>query len=86
VEARYFRRYEGCYDIYRVSAKGFWANSNYLSRLGGLLAVALFVDTVSNKRYEGYISISKDSITQPTNDVVQEDVELKGSGQIYYHE
>jgi hypothetical protein len=71
---------------YSVSAKGFWANSNYLSRLGGLLAVALFVDTVSNKRYEGYISISKDSITQPTNDVVQEDVELKGSGQIYYHE
>jgi hypothetical protein len=71
---------------YSVSAKGFWANSNFLSRLGSLLAVSLFVDTVSNKRYEGYISIGKNSITQPTADVVQEDIELKGTGQLYYHE
>ena len=73
-------------NLYNVTAKGFWANNNFMARQGTLLGVSLFLDTVSNKRYEGYVYINKNSINQATEDEVQEDVELIGTGAFYYHE
>lgn len=71
---------------YTISAQGYWANNNFAGRMGTKLAVSLFLDTTTNKRYEGYIHVKKNSITQPQDDIVKENIELQGTGQLYYHE
>lgn len=69
-----------------ISAQGYWANNNFFGRLGTKLAVSLFVDTTSNKRYEGYMFIKKNGIEQPVDDVVKEQIDMEGTGIFYYHE
>jgi len=68
------------------SADGYWADSTYLGLLGKSIILALYVDNTTNKRYEGYIYLKKNSITEAADDVVKEAVDIEGDGALYYHE
>lgn len=69
-----------------ATAEGYWADGSFVSQLGQRVIVSLFVDSTSNKRYEGYIELKKNSIQEQTEDIVKENVEFQGTGNIYYHE
>lgn len=69
-----------------TSAEGYWADGTFAGLLGVSIIISLFVDTTTNKRYEGYIYLKKNSITEPVDDVVKESVDIEGDGPLYYHE
>lgn len=71
---------------WNASAEGYWADGNFAGLLGINIIISLFVDSVSNKRYEGYLYLKKNSITEAVDDVVKESVDIEGDGAIYYHE
>lgn len=71
---------------FSASAEGYWADATFLGLLGTRVAISLFVDTVGKDRYEGYVNFKKNSITQPSDDVVKESIDFQGTGQLYWHE
>ena len=68
------------------NCEGYWADGTFISLLGQRMILILYVDNSTNKRYEGYVYFKKNSITQPTNDIVKESVEFLGDDPPYYHE
>jgi len=68
------------------NCEGYWCDGTFISLLGQRMILVLYIDNSTNKRYEGYVYFKKNSITQPTNDVVKESVELLGDDPLYYHE
>lgn len=81
-----FREYIPMLKGWNASADGYWADESFAGLVGQRIIVALYVDSTSDKRYEGYIMLKKNSIQEKTNDVVSENVEFQGTGELYYHE
>lgn len=69
-----------------ASADGYWADGSFGGLMGVNIIMSLFVDSSSNKRYEGYLYLKKNSISDAVDDVVKESVDIEGTGQIYYHD
>lgn len=65
---------------------GYWADESFAGLLGKQIAVSLFIDATTNKRYEGYVYLKKNGIEEKVDDVVKESVEITGTGTLYYHE
>lgn len=81
-----WKEYLATISGWSASAEGYYADSKYAGLLGKRILLVLYVDSTSNKRYEGYILLKKNSIQEAVDDVVKESVDLQGTGQIYYHE
>lgn len=72
---------------FSASAESYWGDSEFFSRLGQEVIIALYIDTTSSKaRYEGYGVISSDSIETSVDDIINESVEFQGTGKLYYRE
>jgi hypothetical protein len=71
---------------WNASADGYWADGTFAGLLGKNIILSLYVDYSGNKRYEGYVYIKKNSITEPVDDVVKENVDITGDGALYYHD
>lgn len=69
-----------------ASAEGYWADGSFISLLGSRVILILWVDDTSNKRYEGYIIMKKNSIEEPVDDVIKESIDIEGTGPLYYHD
>lgn len=69
-----------------ASAEGYWADETFAGLLGVNIIISLFIDATTNKRYEGYIYLKKNSITEPVDDVIKESADIEGTGPLYYHE
>jgi len=69
-----------------ASAEGYWADSTFFDRLGSRFIVSLYVDSTTNKVYEGYTIIKKCSVDTPCDDVVKESIDFEGTGILVYHE
>lgn len=69
-----------------ASAEGYWCDSTFIGLLGKNIIIALYVDSTSNKRYEGYMYLKKNSITTAVDDVVKESCDIEGDGPLYYHD
>ena len=68
------------------SAEGYWADGTFAGLLGKNIVIVLYVDSTSNKRYEGYMYLKKNSITEAVDDVVKESCDIEGDGPLYYHD
>jgi hypothetical protein len=69
------------------SAEGYWGNSDFFNALGKEVVIALYVDNTANKRrYEGFGIITSDSIETAVDDLVNESIEIQGTGSLYYRE
>lgn len=72
---------------FTASAESYWGDSEFFESLGEEVIIALYVDnTISKKRYEGYAVISSDSIETAADDIINENIELEGTGRLYYRE
>ncbi len=69
------------------SAEGYWGNSDFINALGKEVVISLYVDNTANKRrYEGFAIITGDSIETPVEDLINESIEIQGTGPLYYRE
>ncbi|MEA1961280.1 MAG: hypothetical protein U9N81_08440 [Bacillota bacterium] len=72
---------------FTASADSYWGDSEFSESLGKEVIIALYVDnTASQKRYEGYVVISSDSIETAVDDIINESIEFEGTGRLYYRE
>ena len=72
---------------FSASAESYWGDSEFFSRLGQEVIIALYIDTTASKaRYEGYGIISSDSIETTVDDIINESIEMQGTGKLYYRE
>ena len=71
---------------FTVSAEGYWADATFFNNINKEIGLQLFVDTTGKRRYEGFVYIKKNGIEVPADDIVKENIEFTGNGQIYYHE
>lgn len=68
------------------SAEAFWADDTYYSELGTEVILVFYVDEANDIRYEGYGTVTTDSVEVPADELVVESLELQGSGVLYYRE
>lgn len=72
---------------FSASAESYWGDSEFFARLGQEVIIALYIDTTSSKaRYEGYGIISSDGIETAVDDIINESIEIQGTGKLYYRE
>lgn len=69
-----------------ASAEGYWADGTFFNNLGNNLIVVLYVDSTSDKRYEGYTYLKKCSVDVPVDDIVKESIDFEGDGRLCYHD
>lgn len=72
---------------FTASAESYWGDSEFLQSLGKEVIIALYVDnTASKKRYEGYAVLSADKVETAVADIINESIELEGTGRLFYRE
>ena len=72
---------------FSASAESYWGDGEFFSRLGKEVVIALYTDaTASKQRYEGFGIISSDGIESAVDDIVNEAIEIQGTGPLYYRE
>ncbi|GAB6157853.1 hypothetical protein JCM39194_10530 [Desulfotomaculum varum] len=72
---------------FSASAEKYWGDAEFFSRLGQEVIVALYVNSsASQRRYEGYGIISSDGIETAVEEVINETIEIQGTGPLYYRE
>ena len=72
---------------WNATAGAYWLTEDYLTKLGKEVVVVLFTDATANKnRYEGFGIISSDGIEDAVDGIIEETIEITGSGQMYYRE
>ncbi|MBA4541979.1 hypothetical protein H1164_03555 [Thermoactinomyces daqus] len=68
-------------------ADWYWADSSFLDHLeDNEMVFVLYVDTTTNRRYEGYGLITKAGPKVPVDGIVNESIEFKGKDKVYYRE
>lgn len=67
------------------SIQGYWVDGTFKGALGTRMLVVFYTDSVNDVRYEGYLILSKDSVELKVEDVTKENIDLQGTGQIFYH-
>ena len=66
------------------SAEAYWGDTQFFDSLGKTVVVKLFTDAgVSQKCLEGFAIINGDGIENPVDGLVQETVDLTGTGPLY---
>lgn len=69
------------------SAEGFWGSRAFFDALGQEVIVVLYVDFGQAKaRFEGLAIVTGDGVETPVDGLVQESVDLQGTGPLYYRE
>lgn len=69
------------------SAEAYWGNSTFFDNLGQECVVVFYVDSGAAKtRFEGFAIITGDSLETPNDDIVQESIDIQGTGPLYFRE
>lgn len=69
------------------SAEQYWGDDEFFQALGTEVILVLYTDAGAGKiRYEGYAVISGDGIEAPQDGIVQETVNFRGTGPLFYRE
>ncbi|WP_227765050.1 hypothetical protein [Zhaonella formicivorans] len=72
---------------FTASAERYWGDEEFFAGLGKEVVIALYTDaTASKQRYEGFGIISSDGIETAVDDIVNETIELQGTGPLHYRE
>lgn len=72
---------------FTASAESYWGDEEFYAGLGKEVVIALYTDaTASKQRYEGFGIISSDSLETAVDDIVNETIEIQGTGPLYYRE
>jgi hypothetical protein len=64
----------------------FFYDSTFSDKLGAKNVFVFYADIDSNDRYEGYGFIKKSGINTDSTDVIKEDIDITGTGKIYWAE
>lgn len=72
---------------FTASAESYWGDEEFFAGMGKEVVIALYTDATASKlRYEGFGIISSDSIETAVDDIVNETIEIQGTGPLYYRE
>lgn len=72
---------------FRASAEKYWGNEDFFDRLGSEMIIVLYIDPDTIKaRYEGFGIIDSDGVEVSVDDVINETIEIQGTGPLYYRE
>lgn len=72
---------------FTASAEDYWGDEEFFAGLGKEVVIALYTDATASKlRYEGFGIINSDSIETAVDDIVNETIEIQGTGPLYYRE
>ena len=66
------------------NAEAFWGDDNFASKVGEIIVVKLFVDAGASQRcFEGFAVITGDGIEDTVEGIVNESIDLQGTGPLY---
>ena len=68
-------------------AEAYWGNSSFFDKLGTECIIVFYIDAGASKtRFEGFALITGDSLDSPNDGIVQEGIDIQGTGPLYYRE
>ena len=73
-------------NSFTMSVEKFWANGDFLDSIQSDLILIAYTDTVNGYRYDGLAKTTTDGITCEVGGIVNEAIELQGSGELTYNE
>ena len=69
---------------FTVTNEKYWVNGDYLTSLGTDVILLLYISTTSGYRHEGTAKLETDSINTSVTELVNESLNFRGEGELYY--
>jgi hypothetical protein len=83
-----YKEYTPSYNGFSGSFESYWQGGTdvrFSDLANELLVIVLYTDNTANKnRYEGYAIINTNSVDVPNDDLVHDNCDFQGTGQLYY--